>query len=383
MRVLAMLSVLLMTVAAIAADAPKAAPEAPKAEAPTAKAVTFPLLYRAGDRLLLVYTSEIITTVTGGGVTRELIIDKSGKPQGRIVKVDPAPGSMAQFATLELPLVVTAGAKPGEMQVAMTARRAIQGTRLASTDDEIRQSLLIEYELQGRKPTPQEFAADFKKLKEAQAGETVDTADPKPAKPEEATRLKESLAMIDFAATLADNRFVAGLVPRGKPLQDFQKIQDPKQRALREAELCGRFQSMLENTQAYLPLDTVTTGQTWKIERKRVIPVTMFEVSMAVGSYVLMEKSECRLDAVRETPQGKVAVIKVKGRRDVAPPAGSEPALPPGMGGFFDTTGEIQVNVNSGVLVSLRLENKFTRKEGELSIEAVFVDTATLTPLGK
>jgi hypothetical protein len=368
MKTLGLLSVLL-------AGAVAAAPEAPKP-------VTVAMPYRAGERLLLVYSTDFSMTPKTGAASYELSVDKAGNVQKKNLKVEPSPGTATEFGTMELPLVVAAGDKAGQVRVAMTARRMISGHKMVRSDEEIRQSLQEVCDAHGAKPTPTEIEADMKKAREEICGEVFDTADPKPAKPEAVASLKDSIELADFAATMADGRRLADFAPRGKVLDALQKVKDSKERAGQELYLTGRYRSLLEDTVAYLPPQAVMAGQSWRVERKEVVPLHLYATYMLTGGIVLTESSECTFEGVHDSPQGRVAVIKVRGRRvPTPPPSGEGPATQPGK--FFETRGEVQVNPDTGALVSLRLESTLVWKDKDSPGDVVFIDSATLAPLGK
>ena len=93
----------------------------------------------------------------------------------------------------------------------------------------------------------------------------------------------------------------------------------------------------------------------------------------------IVEKSSCRILEVLDTPEGRIAVIDITGRHDGIPdPEASKPPY----GDYTVTSGEIRFNLDTGQLVSQRIENVIGSWRGQAPEPGdKFVDTLAITPL--
>jgi len=288
-------------------------------------------------------------------------------------------GTSVEFGTIEFPLEVKAAGKPRHVEIDMTARLLVTGVRYFRTDAQWRKSFQQDYEEKGVKPTPQQMEEDIRRAKEEMKGEVTDTQNPPPGHEQQVAELKEMIKGVDFVATIDDGGRIVGFTGRGKALEDLKNMPDAKERALRERYMGGKYRSVLDDSLAYLPSQPVRVGQSWKVSRPEVFPIHEYAIGMLTGCASLSEKATCRLDSVCDTPEGRIAVIKMSGRRDAVPEfqVAGKPT-----GAYLVSGGEIQVNLTTGRLVSLRIESKaHWKSDKDDHPEAVFTDSLTLAPL--
>jgi len=320
------------------------------------EAVRFAPLYRAGEKLLLTYKTEQVLTMPDGVAS--------------------------QFWSMEMPLGVRVSDKAGQVEVAMTARRAVAGQSQARTDEQIRK-VIKEFSRQpGVTLSPEEMERYFREIKEATkaANQVIDTQNPQPGHEEEIRNLKEEIGAVDFLATVSEGGTIAGFAAQGKALEAFRKIEDPEYREAHQQHQSGKFRSILEDSLAYLPNKPVRVGQTWEVARPQIFPYNEFAVGMLIGCAAVWEKATCRLEAVRDTPDGQVAVIKVTGHREGVAQFHSAAAGP--TANTLESRGEVLFNLKTGRLVSVHIENTARLKpDKDPHMPAVFIDSLTLVPL--
>jgi hypothetical protein len=326
--------------------------------------VKFPALYRSGETLLL-------------------------KADIKEVE-DHADGTHLSFGCIEMALAVKATGTVGQVEVSSSVTRITGGTRDSrTTDADVRKKAEERYAASSRKPSRDEIEEEV--LREKQnlqwvLGDTFDTDSQKPkADPAELRQIRNDMQAGVFAAVLTESGNVVGFENKGKVPEELANMPDIEmQRAVAEA-FVGRYRTFLEHTVAYLPRQAVHVGQTWEVLRPRVFPASVFDIGSIAGSLVLSEKATCRLESVRDTPEGRLAVIKFTGRR-VGVPLCSAAVKPPGGFGSLDSRGEIEVNLTKACLVSLRIVSTFgTGRPGspDRGSAGSFIDVLSLTPAAK
>jgi hypothetical protein len=138
----------------------------------------------------------------------------------------------------------------------------------------------------------------------------------------------------------------------------------------------GAYLTTLNNATAYLPRKPVAIWSSWRVQRELVIPHDYYTFIDCSGTGMVSEDAVCRLDAVRQSPIGTIAVIRFRGERYCVPefkaPAPRFRAMP--------SSGEIHVQIDSGHIIFARIETQILYKPGEYDEDVTLVEKFTVTP---
>lgn len=342
--------------------------------APAKQDITgFSLPYQPGRKFLLTYSNEMVTSGTEGVGSYAYISSRNGKTtettEWREIEKKTTKCSSTQKDEREMPLLVRAGKRPGEVAIAMTIRR-----------------------YRSRQDSSGTVGGEKYEVHEA-----IDTTKPGPDKKEKDR--KELIAYIkslSYSFVMDKSGRIIDFDAKGKGIKKLNE-KDPASKHWKKRwniipnlfggtgcflHYGGCFNA-LEEAVAYLPKQRVSVGQKWKVTRNEIWPYHAYAFYMLTqGGAYASENATCRLHAIRQTAGGRIAVIRMTGRRKPIsmPEENCELRVD-----YLKTTGEILLNLKTGCVVSQRIESvpHFIKSEDKWPGKIKLIDTLTLKPLDK
>ena len=144
----------------------------------------------------------------------------------------------------------------------------------------------------------------------------------------------------------------------------------------------GGLGAALEDAPAYLPPADTKVGQKWSVRRDKVMPYQLYPFYMITsGCGFSTERSVCCLESVVPTPEGRVATVKITGRRVPKFPG---PGMPKRVSDMA-LSGRLRYNPDTGEVVHLRIElaPRFLSNEDKPMKSLRFVNSVTLRRLAR
>ena len=225
-------------------------------------------IYRPGAKLLLTYDHKFV--------------DKTSR--------------YTEFAELELPVSVGQPARPGEVALRVTARRFVGGYSYVNERGE----------------------EHVERADSATGGRAKHESD------RDVRERAESVKRFAVEATLDARGEVVDFTDRRPGIEGLVRelqagADSPRERKWVPHRLSGAYLSLLGDSLAYLPPDGVRVGRRWPVRRALIFPLHEYAFAMATGAIAVSEEATCRLASVRETPAGRIARIRIRGRRSYHP----------------------------------------------------------------
>jgi hypothetical protein len=189
----------------------------------------------------------------------------------------------------------------------------------------------------------------------------------------------EALLQSRFAAVIEARRLVR--VEASGP--DFDSVNreqgDAEGRAVAlRVHSAGVFPA-LADALAYLPPEGVTGGTVWQVRRDSVYPYHAYAFYMLTnGAYVMSEHSVCRVEGVRDTQEGRIATVRISGRRT---PGAPEPSMSRRVS-HLTLKGRLTVNLDTHGISELTLEStpSFTSLTDACMLKVTFHESIRLQP---
>ncbi len=293
------------------------------------------LPYQPGQKLLLTYSNELRASVD----------------------------SVSHRDEREMPLIVRAGKKPGEVAITMTIRRYRSRQGSSGGASEVQ--------------------------------EAIDTAKPGAAEKEkDRQELIAHIKSLSYFFVMDESGRVTDFDAKGKGIEKLDEKDPALKHWNKRWKIAPNFFgksgcwlgyggcfNALEEAVAYLPKQQVSVGQKWRVKRETIWPYHAYAFYMLTqGRYCASEEATCRLHKIRNTADGRIAVIRMTGRRKpISMPEGKDDIRV----NYFRTTGEILFNLDTGCVVSQRIESIPHFKWGaeKLPGKIKFIDTLSLKPL--
>ena len=231
---------------------------------------------------------------------------------------------------MELPLSVTAMPDSDSLRVVMTVHRVRTGGSHT-----------------GEGETKHEESAGF------------EVGDPIQSEPASWSHFRNA----EFVAVIDPQGQLASTDVMGKSWADLKKqlAESARQGVAPQAQVdialrgatCGVF-SALEDAMAYLPPEGLQAGQSWKVRREYVFPYHSFEFAMFTrGGAYSKEEATCTVRSVKARGLHSIATIAIRGKRISHGRGQSMQQIVK----HFELKGELEVNLNTGVIEKLRLES--------------------------
>lgn len=319
-------------------------------------------LYRPGRRMLMVVKAEIHEY--GLSVTESTV-------GGEMPKRVETRGQGYQKTELELPMETTPASWPACVAVRLTIRRFREESSHSNEDG-------------------------------AKGGKSFDSAKPPSGDDKSLAEYKRGLAMVKslwFSARVDAGGRVLDLDAGGAYVEEAIReglVAGPTVwKVLRAGKRVGELAPLgsgmfdigglgaaLEDAAAYLPPADTKVGQKWSVRRDKVMPYQTYPFYMITnGCGFSTERSVCRLESVIPTLEGRVATVKITGRRV---PKFPEPSMPKRVSDMA-LSGRLRYNPDTGEVVGLRIElaPRFLSAEDKRMISLRFVNSVTLRRLGR